>query len=189
LASRSDPATLQVLGRLFDLGGPRGELRSVLVLSPPAEESQTALAVTALAHAAAAEGLQVLILEMTKATDAPAPPRAADGMLTVGGVMLADVNSDVFRLGLTPDLLEASGREGTATFKRLLGDALGSFDLVFIHSGAVASNLRFGALAPLLDAVLFVVRLGQTRQSDVVEAVESASLAGIPVSASVLLDG
>ncbi len=188
-APTRDTAALQVVGRLYDLGSPRGELRAVLVLSPPTEEKQAAKAVTALAHAAAAEGLQVLILEMTKDTDAPAPPRAADGMLTVGGVMLADAHSDVFRLGLTPDRLEASGRESTATLKRLLRDALGSFDLVFVHGGASASNVRFGVLASLFDAVLLVVRLGQTRQSDVVEAVEGAALAGIPVSASLLLDG
>jgi Mrp family chromosome partitioning ATPase len=180
---------MQVMGRLFDLGGAHGELRAVLVVSAPADESQAAWAVTTLAHAAAVDGLQVLILEMTKDSDAPAPPRAADGMLTVGGVMLADAGSDVFRLGLAPDMLEVSGREATATFRRLLGDALNNFDLVFIHAGAAAANVRLGMLASLLDTVLLVVRLGSTRQSEVVETVEGASLAGIPVSASVLLDG
>jgi polysaccharide biosynthesis transport protein len=185
----TDDAVAQAMSRLFDLSRPRRDLRTILVVSGLRDEATTARALTLLAHAASAQGLQVLIVDMRVATDAPAPARTADGSLTLGQLMMADVDSEVFRLGLPPGVLGTSRHESTIAFQRLLADALHSFDLVFVHGGTVGSNVRFGSIAPLVGEVVLMARLGVTRQSDLVDTVEATSQAGIPVSATLLLDG
>jgi len=148
----------------------------VLAIASAAEQEGKTMVAASLAQDAAAEGLEVLLIDGNWRQ--PGLRRIFEATAFSHNGTSEDDSSPVFQdsvsgLDLLPAMAGTGGGAGFAgsnEFTELLASARDHYDLVIIDTGAVTVNPDACVLAGRADATLLVVRWDKTRQEVVREA-------------------
>lgn len=192
----ADPAgadayeALRTALRFLNVGKP---IRSVLVTSPDGPAGKTTTVVN-LAEVLARAGETVVAVDADLRSSGLTSALGLEGevglsSVLVGDAMLSDALLWRDRLGVLttgakpPNPSELLGSDAMA---KLISTLAGRADRVLIDGTSMPRFSDSLALAPMVDAVLLVLRPGQSRRADIAEACRRLEVIGVRVVGSVL---
>ena len=180
------------LDHLAATSGSRAPSLALLVTSGKADDAQRRAVIRLLASVAVGRGDRVLLVD----ADLRADGSGTGGLLDVlrseqslNAVTQTDPKSGIRRIGLGDTQKPIRDALTQANIERFIAGVKGRFELVIIDGGVLTENLRLGPLAAAADRLLLVACNGTTRQSDLIDLVDTSETLGRPISGSVLLGG
>lgn len=180
------------LDHLAATSGSRGPALALLVTSGEADEAERRAVIRLLASVAVGRGDRVLLVD----ADLRADGSGTGGLLDVlrseqslNAVTQTDPKSGARRVGLGDTQKPIRDALTQANIERFIAGVRSRFELVIIDGGVLTENLRLGPLAAAADRLLLVACNGATRQSDLIDLVDTSEALGRPISGSVLLGG
>ena len=180
------------LDHLAAASGSRGPALALLVTSGEADEAERRAVIRLLASVAVGRGDRVLLVD----ADLRADGSGTGGLLDVlrseqslNAVTQTDPKSGARRVGLGDTQKPIRDALTQANIERFIAGVRSRFELVIIDGGVLTENLRLGPLAAAADRLLLVACNGATRQSDLIDLVDTSEALGRPISGSVLLGG
>jgi polysaccharide biosynthesis transport protein len=183
-----------LLGALFE-GRRIQRARTILISSTAAEEGKTTVALN-LALAAAASGERVLLVDadFNRGTLSKNPAAKAsaglldllDGRARLSSLLLGggETNFNFLPLGNATgaNFRNPSSKEITQRLK----EPAHAFSLVIIDCGSVSADRYVEPFADVADDILFVVRAGVTRKSDILAAFDTLHLNSRKIRGTIL---
>lgn len=167
-----------------------GPSLALLVTSGDADEAQRRAVIRLLAAVAVGRGDRVLLVD----ADLRAEGSRTGGLLDVlrgeqslNTVIETDPKTGARRLRLGDTEKPLRDALTPANITRFLAGVKGRFELVILDGGVLTENLRLGPLAAAADRLLVVACNGATRQSDLIDLVDTSEALGRPISGSLLL--